>query len=365
MTIAAASPNAYWFITRGSGLVALILLTLSVALGVANVQRLQTARVPRFVVNAVHRNASLLALVFLAIHIVTVVLDSYVNIRLIDAVVPFGAGYRPFWVGLGAIALDLMLAVLVTSLLRRRIGYRAWRATHWLAYACWPVALLHGLGAGTDASTPWLQALAAVCAGAVAVAVATRLVRSPALSNAVRAGGLGIVAATLAAGVAFAVQGPLQPGWARRAGTPVALLGSTASARSVTGARRRTAATRAVTVPFAASLAGHARERRIATGAELRILARIAVTGAPLHLDVRLLGRPLASGGLEMSSSLVTLRPDGAAPSYRGRIVALRGGRVEARLTAPGVRPIRLRMALRIDASGAVAGTAGAQELLG
>ena len=141
MAIAAASPSVYWFISRGSGLVALILLTLSVALGVANVKRLQTARVPRFVINAVHRNASLLALVFLAIHIVTVLLDTYVTIRLIDVVVPFGAGYRPLWVGLGAIAFDLMLALVVTSLLRRHIGYRAWRATHWLAYACWPVAL--------------------------------------------------------------------------------------------------------------------------------------------------------------------------------------------------------------------------------
>src|SRR5215831_5418629 len=108
-TIASASPSVLWYITRGSGLVTLILLTISVALGVANVKRLQTARVPRFVINAVHRNASLLALVFLAIHIVTILLDSYVNVRLIDAVVPFGAGYRPFWVGLGAVAFDLML----------------------------------------------------------------------------------------------------------------------------------------------------------------------------------------------------------------------------------------------------------------
>jgi sulfoxide reductase heme-binding subunit YedZ len=174
-TIAAASPSAYWFITRGSGMVTLILLTLTVALGVASVQRLQTARVPRFVVNAVHRSASLLALVFLAIHIVTVVLDSYVNIRPIDAVVPFGAGYRPFWVGLGAIALDLMLAVLVTSLLRRHIGYRAWRATHWLAYACWPVALLHGLGAGTDAGTTSMQVLTGVCVAIVAASLLSRL----------------------------------------------------------------------------------------------------------------------------------------------------------------------------------------------
>jgi sulfoxide reductase heme-binding subunit YedZ len=159
-------------------LVALILLTLSVGLGVANVQRLQTARVPRFVINAVHRNASLLALVFLAIHILTVVLDGYVNIRLIDAVVPFGAGYRPFWVGLGAIALDLMLALVATSLLRRHIGYRAWRATHWLAYACWPVALLHGLGTGTDAGTTWMQVVTGVCVAIVAAAVLARLSES-------------------------------------------------------------------------------------------------------------------------------------------------------------------------------------------
>jgi methionine sulfoxide reductase heme-binding subunit len=174
-TIAAASPNTLWFLARGSGLVTLILLTLSVALGVANVQRLQTARVPRFVINAVHRNASLLALVFLAIHIVTIVLDSYVNISLIDAVVPFGAGYRPLWVGLGAVALDLLLAVVVTSLLRRHIGHRAWRATHWLAYACWPVALLHGLGTGTDAGTTWMLAVTGVCVAVVVAAVLARL----------------------------------------------------------------------------------------------------------------------------------------------------------------------------------------------
>ena len=175
MAIAAASPSVYWFITRGSGLVTLILLTLSVALGVANVKRLQSARVPRFVINAVHRNASLLALVFLAIHIVTVVLDTYVNIRLIDVVVPFGAGYRPLWVGLGAIAFDLMLALVVTSLLRRHIGYRAWRATHWLAYACWPVALLHGLGSGSDAGTSWMRVVTGVCVAIVAASLLSRL----------------------------------------------------------------------------------------------------------------------------------------------------------------------------------------------
>jgi methionine sulfoxide reductase heme-binding subunit len=174
-TIAAASPSALWFLTRGSGVVTLILLTLTVALGVANVQRLQTAGVPRFVINAVHRSAALLALVFLASHLVTVLLDTYVTIRLVDVVLPFGAGYRPLWVGLGAIAFDLMLAVVVTSLLRRHLGHRAWRATHWLAYACWPVALLHGLGTGSDVGTTWMRVVTGVCVAIVAAAVLSRL----------------------------------------------------------------------------------------------------------------------------------------------------------------------------------------------
>jgi sulfoxide reductase heme-binding subunit YedZ len=155
--------------------VTLILLTLTVALGVANVQRLQAPRVPRFVITAVHRNASLLAVVFLAIHIITVLLDTYVHTRLVDAVVPFGAAYRPFWLGLGAISLDLTVAVIITSLLRRHIGYRGWRATHWLAYASWPVALLHSLGTGTDAGTTWMRVVTGICVAVVAAAVLSRL----------------------------------------------------------------------------------------------------------------------------------------------------------------------------------------------
>ena len=363
--IVAAAPSPLWYLSRGTGAVTLVLLTATVVLGIGGTLRWRPAAgLPRFVIDGLHRNLSLLVVVLLAAHVLTAVLDPFAHLRALDAVVPLASAYRPLWLGLGALALDLVIALVVTSLVRARLGLRAWRAVHWVAYACWPVALLHGLGAGTDASTRWLQALTTFCAVAVAVAVATRLVRSPGASVALRAGGLGLVAATLAAGTAFAVQGPLQPGWARHAGTPTALLGSASSTRPATTAQRGTAAARAITLPFAASLAGRARERRIATGAELRVLARIAIPGAPLHLDMRLLGRPLDSGGLEMSSSRVSLRPDGAAAPYRGQIVALHGGRVEARLTAPGARPIRLRIALRIDASGAVTGTAGAQELL-
>jgi methionine sulfoxide reductase heme-binding subunit len=364
--ILAAAPSPLWYLSRGTGAVTLVLLTATVVLGIAGTLRWRPAAgLPRFLVDGLHRNLSLLVVALLAAHVLTAVLDPFAHLRALDAVVPLASTYRPLWLGLGALALDLLIALVVTSLVRARLGLRAWRAVHWVAYACWPVALLHGLGTGTDASAPWLQALAALCVAAVAAAVTTRLVRSRGSSIALRAGGLGALAATLAAGTAFAVQGPMHPGWARRAGTPVALLGSSSGTRSDAAARHGSATTNRVTLPFTAALAGSARERRIPTGAELRILARIAVPGAPLHLDMRLLGRPLGGGTLEMHSSRVTLRPDGARSSYRGQIVTLNGGRLEARLTAPGARPIRLRMALRIDASGAVAGTAGGQELVG
>ncbi|MGO9752902.1 MAG: ferric reductase-like transmembrane domain-containing protein, partial [Solirubrobacteraceae bacterium] len=134
-----SSPRVLWYLTRGTGVVTLILLTLTVALGVANRKRIETVRVPRFVIDAVHRNASLLAVTFVFIHVVTTLLDSYVSVSVVSVILPFTASYKPFWLGLGAVAFDLLMAVTLTSILRRRLGHRAWRTTHWLAYASWPV----------------------------------------------------------------------------------------------------------------------------------------------------------------------------------------------------------------------------------
>ena len=156
-----------WYLTRATGVITLILLTFSVFLGVVTVSRYSTRRTPRFVVVGLHRNVSLLVLVFLTLHVTTTVVDTYTSIGLVDAVVPFQNPYRTVWLGLGAVASDLLIAVTVTSLLRQRLGHRLWRLIHWLSYACWPVALLHAWrwalippppGAGssaTSASAPW------------------------------------------------------------------------------------------------------------------------------------------------------------------------------------------------------------------
>ncbi|HEY7831326.1 MAG TPA: ferric reductase-like transmembrane domain-containing protein [Solirubrobacteraceae bacterium] len=172
---ATKGPSIYWYLTRATGAVALVLLTMSLALGVMDTRRFNTTRWPRFVIDGLHRNASLLALVFLAVHIVTTVLDSFVSIPLSAAIIPFNNGYKTFWLGLGTVAFDLMLAVLITSMLRQRIGYGTWRAVHWCSYACWPIALAHTLGTGSDASKAWLLVISIGCIATVLVAVLVRV----------------------------------------------------------------------------------------------------------------------------------------------------------------------------------------------
>src|ERR1700694_3669611 len=144
-------------------------------LGVLSAARFESAGWPRFVTTGFHRNLSLLAVIFLALHIVTAVVDPFTNLGWATAVIPSAASYRTLWLGLGTVAFDLLLAILLTSLLRGYIGHRAWRAVHWLAYAAWPVAVVHGFGTGSDRRSAWLLVLNAVCILAVGWAVAVRL----------------------------------------------------------------------------------------------------------------------------------------------------------------------------------------------
>ena len=161
---------ALWYLSRGSGVVTLVLLTVTVVLGITTSARWATAHWPRFVVVGLHRNLSLLAVAFLGLHITTTVVDGYVPIRRLDVVVPFVSAYKPLWLGLGAIAFDLLAAVLVTSLLRSRLSQPVWRAVHWLAYGCWPVAVVHGLGIGSDSRQAWLLLIDSLAVVAVVAA---------------------------------------------------------------------------------------------------------------------------------------------------------------------------------------------------
>jgi predicted ferric reductase len=233
--LAAAGPSLDWYLTRSTGAVALVLLTATVALGVADVRRLSTPRLPRFLVDSLHRNVSLLAVVFLGLHVLTSVLDSFAPISLLDAVVPFVASYRPFWLGLGAIASDLLIAVAITSLLRRRLGFASWRAIHWLAYASWPVALLHGFGTGSDVKSTWLLVLSIACLIVVLAAVLVRVLDGWPQNLRTRSAALGAAAAFALFLLLWLPGGPLGSEWARRSGTPTALLGHPNAAKSQAG----------------------------------------------------------------------------------------------------------------------------------
>jgi methionine sulfoxide reductase heme-binding subunit len=164
-----------WFATRGAGIVSLLLLTAVTCLGLLAVVRWQSASWPRFLTVELHRNLALLSLVFLGVHIVTAVLDPFTSLGWLAAIVSLASSYRPVAVALGVIALDLMLALVITSLLRERIGQRAWRAVHWLAYGTWPLAAAHGITAGTDTPAAWMLAVNAICILAVVGALIWRV----------------------------------------------------------------------------------------------------------------------------------------------------------------------------------------------
>ncbi|MGI9007769.1 MAG: ferric reductase-like transmembrane domain-containing protein [Streptosporangiaceae bacterium] len=170
-----AGTTALWYASRATGIVALVLLTLVVLVGITVSRKGRVPGLPRFAVMGLHRRISLLAVAFVAVHVLTAIADPYVSIRLAAVIVPFASAYQPVQTGLGAVALDLGFAVLVTSLLRKRIGWRIWRAVHWLAYAAYPVAVLHGFTGAKDLRSGWLLVLTVVGLLAVAGAVTWRI----------------------------------------------------------------------------------------------------------------------------------------------------------------------------------------------
>ncbi len=331
--------TALWYLTRSTGLVSLVVLTATVILGIVASVGWTSDRWPRFLSQSVHRNLSLFCLALIGIHVLSTIGDGYVPIGLADAVIPFRSPYRPIWVGLGALAFDMLLAVAVTSALRRRIGVAAWRGVHWLAYACWPVAAVHGLGAGSDTRLPGATLVFVACVASMAAAVAWRLATGRARTVTWRLGGAVTGAAVLVVIAAFAVAGPLRPGWSHRAGTSPALLAqlSGAAATSYSGTATPTtspgSATPALspsvpTAPFQSTVSG-----TVATSApnaagesEVSLTMRLADTSAPLQ--VHIIG-PAVNGGVAMRRSSVTFGP------LNGQVTALEGSNLGAVVSGP------------------------------
>jgi len=340
---AVTSSQLLWYTTRATGIVALVLLTGTVVLGVLTSMRFATVSWPRFAVGDLHRRISLLAVVFLALHVVTTVSDSYAPIGWLSVVVPFTSSYRRLWLGLGTVAVDLLAAVTISSLLRQRINPRTWRALHWLSYASWPLAVVHGLGTGTDPRLRWVIALVVVCVGSVLASIGWRLAvtRRAQVGARVAAGAVSVVAVlTLAA---WTATGPLRPGWAARAGTPRSLLGHAQPAAAVVRAGSSPATSSPTTSspaaaspaagalpapPYRASFTGTLAQQSQAGGSvRIEIRARTAGTLSAV-LDIVMNGAPDGSGGVVLDQSRATFGSPGAPTQYRGQIVQLDGARI-------------------------------------
>jgi predicted ferric reductase len=169
------SSTALWYASRATGVVALLLMTAVLLLGLLVTRQGRLPGLPRFAVSGLHRNLSLIAVVFVALHVLTAVMDSYVHIPLTSAIVPLAAPYERLWLGLGAVSFDITIAVIVTSLLRRHLSRRLWRGVHLLAYASWPVAWLHSITSSTDMRHGGLFYLAVACAAVVVIGACWRL----------------------------------------------------------------------------------------------------------------------------------------------------------------------------------------------
>jgi sulfoxide reductase heme-binding subunit YedZ len=356
MLFANVGPSALWYLTRATGAVTLLLLTGSVVLGVANVGRVQSAGWPRFVIEGVHRNISLLAIVVLAVHVLTSVLDPFASIHLLDSVVPFISSYRPLWLGLGAFASDLLLAIAITSVVRRHLGHTVWRATHWLAYLCWPVAVLHTVGTGSDVKQVWLLTLTAGCVVAVVVAVWARVGFGWPERRGLRGTA---VAASVALPVLLVVwlpNGPLGADWARRAGTPASAL--VRASGSSAGSSLSSTPGQSTVAAFDARVNGTVSQSQTANGlVDVNIALAVANATVPA-LQLAIFGNAVSSGGVAMTSSTVSLGTAAQPTMFAGSITSLNGTDIAARVSSTGGQTLTLVLVLSINSStGSTTGT--------
>jgi hypothetical protein len=342
-----------WDAARAGGLISYVLLTTAVTLGLVLRNRWQSTRWPRLVTNELHGYVSLLALVFIAVHVVAVAVDPFTHFGLTAVLVPFTSHYRPIWMSLGIVALYVLLSVWVSSRLRRRIGHRLWRRIHVLAFAVYGAATLHGLGTGSDTRTIWAGALYAVSVALVGSLLAVRLL-APAGRGAPRrplVAGAAAVAVLIAS--AWSLGGPFAPGWSARAGGTRAHAVA-AQSPSVAARLAGRPATAVVRAPFIARYAGRLTVEPVNDRGRLTVRIDGALSGATKdHLEILINGIPLENGGVAMEQSRV--RMGTTTPLYRGEITSLDGTRLVAAVRSPHQR-LRLGLVLRIGRDGNVVG---------
>jgi len=345
-----------WDTARAGGLVAYVLLTASVALGLVLRNRWQSSRWPRLVTNELHGYVSLLALVFIAVHVSAVAVDPFTHFGLAAVLVPFASHYRPVWMSLGIVALYLLLAVWVSSRLRRRIGHRLWRRIPVLAFAVYGAATLHGLGTGSDTRTIWAAALYTGSVGLIGALLAVRLLAPTGREARRRPVAAGAAAVAVLAAAGWSLGGPFAPGWSARAGGATARPTIAMSRPRIARPVAETLPPAVVHLPFTARYAGRLTIGRVNEQGRLTVRIDGVLSGATKdHLEILIHGIPLEDGGVAMEQSRV--RMGTATPLYRGEITSLDGSRLVAALRSPHQR-LQVDLTLRIGRDGSVVGQA-------
>lgn len=342
-----------WDTARAGGFAAYLLLTAAVAVGLVLRNRWQTARWPRLITNELHGYLSLLALVFIAVHVVAVLVDPFTRFGFAEVFVPFASHYRPIWMGLGIVALYLLLAVWVSSRLRARIGFRMWRAIHALAYGVYLAATVHGLGTGSDTRTAWAPAIYAFSILLVGGLTARRLLVPVSASQTPRPVLAALGAAVVVSVAIWSSVGPLASHWGARAGGEPGdrqAVGPPVVARALSPVPSGEVAT-----PFGATFAGRVTIRSAEESDSETIRIDGALHGGTRdHLEIYLRGVPLETGGVALQQSRV--RMGTATPLYQGQIVGLRGSDLVASVQST-TRRLRLLISLSLAGDGSVTGT--------
>ena len=191
-----------WYVARSAGIVAYLLLSTSVVVGVLMSARARLSW-PRFAVEEVHRFLAILTGVFLALHGIALLADRVVPISIVQLVIPFQTTYRPLGVGLGVTSALLLLAVALSNLVRKRLPFRVWRRIHYVTIAVWLTATAHGLLSGTDRQDFWFIALVGVAVCTVGLAFLGRFARTVSIGA---VGGVAVTAIVAVLALGFVPQ---------------------------------------------------------------------------------------------------------------------------------------------------------------
>lgn len=358
MTVAVISISPLWYISRSAGFVGLALLGLIGILGIITAGNFHFSRGSRFVAPEVHRSLSLLAVVVLTIHVGAAILDKYSRIGLKDVFLPFVSQYRPIWIGLGAVAVDLGIAVLVTSLLRVKMGYKSWKALHWLSYPIFALSVIHGLGSGSDSPILFGKIIYVVVGGSLLGAILIRLA-SFKDSVPIRKALLAAATISLPAMILFwASIGPFTPTWPTRAqgGLNQAILASDqisgSSSPQTTIARSQVPAID-IKPGYSSIWNGKLDESPSNSQGEvaIRLLGKLTSSNG-YELSIVLIGFP-QDGGVAMASSIVEVASiSGNNIVYRGTVSTLNGSTIVCSLNSPNGNPVTLSATLNLSSSG-------------